>query len=210
VNPGASILVLGVGNLLWADEGFGVRCVEAFGHRFQVPAGVELMDGGTQGLYLVQHIAEASHVLVFDAVDFGAPAGSLVVVRDAEVPSFIASSKMSLHQAGVSDVLACAELIGHKPVAITVIGAQPVDLEDYGGSLTPAVRALLPQAIELAAQELRGWGVELCEREQAEAAVMVSALSLEAYEQGRPSAEAACRIGDERVLMAASLALERG
>lgn len=198
------VLVLGVGNLLWADEGFGVRCVEAFARRWAVPDNVELMDGGTQGLYLVQHIADADHVLVFDAVDFGAPAGTMVVVRDADVPSFIARGKMSLHQAGVSDVLACAELLGRKPVALTVIGAQPLELEDYGGSLTPPLRALVPQAVELAAVELRAWGVDLAPRGESAPGIMVPALSLEAYEQGRPSAEAACRIGDERVLAAAA------
>jgi hydrogenase maturation protease len=196
------VLVLGVGNLLWADEGFGVRCVEAFARQWSVPAGVELMDGGTQGLYLVQHIAEAERVLVFDAVDFGAPAGTMLVVRDADVPSFIARGKMSLHQAGVSDVLACAELLGRKPVALTVIGAQPVELEDYGGSLTPPVRALVPRAVELAAEELRAWGVDLVPRDGSSPDLMVPALSLEAYEQGRPSADAACRHGDERVLAA--------
>lgn len=196
------VLVLGVGNLLWADEGFGVRCVEAFARRWSVPPGVELMDGGTQGLYLVQHIADAERVLVFDAVDFGAPDGTLVVVRDADVPSFIARGKMSLHQAGVADVLACAELLGRKPVALTVIGAQPVELEDYGGSLTPTVRALVPRAVELAAEELRAWGVELVERTDAPPEVIVPALSIEAYESGRPSADAACRHGDERVLSA--------
>lgn len=196
------VLVLGVGNLLWADEGFGVRCVEAFARRWSVPPGVELMDGGTQGLYLVQHIADAERVLVFDAVDFGAPDGTMVVVRDADVPSFIARGKMSLHQAGVADVLACAELLGRKPVALTVIGAQPVELDDYGGSLTPTVRALVPRAVELAAEELRAWGVELVERTDAPPDVIVPALSIEAYESGRPSADAACRHGDERVLAA--------
>ena len=197
------VLVLGVGNLLWADEGFGVRCVEDFARRWTAPPDVELMDGGTQGLYLVQHIADADRVLVFDAVDFGAPAGTLVVVRDAEVPSFIARGKMSLHQAGVADVLACAELLGRKPIALTVIGAQPVDLEDYGGSLTPPLRALVPRAVALAAEELRGWGVELVARADDAPGLMVPALSIDAYERGRPSPDAACRHGDERVLAAA-------
>ena len=197
------VLVLGVGNLLWADEGFGVRCVEEFARRWTVPDNVALMDGGTQGLYLVQHIADADRVLVFDAVDFGAPVGQLVVVRDEEVPSFIARGKMSLHQAGVSDVLACAELIGHKPVALTVIGAQPQDMEDYGGSLTPPLRALVPQAVECAANELRGWGIDLVPRVDKGPGLLVPALGIEAYERDRPSPEAACRIGDPRVLASA-------
>ena len=43
------IVVLGIGNMLWADEGFGVRCVEALQQRFEFAPHVELVDGGTQG-----------------------------------------------------------------------------------------------------------------------------------------------------------------
>jgi hydrogenase maturation protease len=64
-------LVLGIGNLLWADEGFGVRCVEELDRFYRFPAHVRLMDGGTQGLYLVHYIQQAKNLLVFDAIDWG-------------------------------------------------------------------------------------------------------------------------------------------
>lgn len=193
-------LILGIGNILWADEGFGVRCVEAFDAAFQTCPDVELMDGGTQGLYLVQHVADADDVLVFDALDYGAEPGTLKIVRGEDVPSFIAQKKMSLHQLGFSDVLACADLLGRKPRRLTVIGAQPVELDDYGGSLTPRVKALIPRAVELAAQELRDWGFDLRARRAGEAGVMTPALALDAYEAARPQAHEACRTGDERFL----------
>ena len=62
-----SVLILGIGNLLWADEGFGVRAVEELHRRYQFPENVKLMDGGTQGIYLVQHVREADILIVFDA-----------------------------------------------------------------------------------------------------------------------------------------------
>ena len=64
-----TVLILGIGNLLWADEGFGVRAVEDLHRRYVFPRNVRLMDGGTQGIYLVQHIREADVLIVFDAVD---------------------------------------------------------------------------------------------------------------------------------------------
>ena len=54
------VLIIGIGNLLWADEGFGVRAVEAMHRLYEWPENVRLMDGGTQGLYLVQHVRERS------------------------------------------------------------------------------------------------------------------------------------------------------
>ena len=94
---GDRILVLGVGNLLWADEGFGVRAVEAFAQSYGVPDHVDLVDGGTQGLALVNQMAEASRILIFDAVDADMEPADLVIVRGEDVPKFAAGKKVSLH-----------------------------------------------------------------------------------------------------------------
>ena len=72
-----------------------------------------------------------------------------VVARDAEVPRFMTRDKMSLHQAGMNDVLGMLDMLGHRPRSFTLVGVQPVELADYGGSLTPRVRELVPQALEL-------------------------------------------------------------
>ncbi|HHV67485.1 MAG TPA: hydrogenase maturation protease, partial [Ochrobactrum intermedium] len=61
----ANILVLGIGNVLWADEGFGVRCVEEMAARYALPERVRLLDGGTQGLYLLPFLEEADALIVF-------------------------------------------------------------------------------------------------------------------------------------------------
>ena len=64
-------LILGIGNVLWADEGFGVRCVEHLADRWSFGPDVTVLDGGTQGLYLLPFLEEADALIVFDAVDYG-------------------------------------------------------------------------------------------------------------------------------------------
>ncbi|WP_245422334.1 hydrogenase maturation protease, partial [Rhodoplanes serenus] len=81
-------MVLGIGNILWGDEGFGVRAVEALHRGYVLPNDVTVMDGGTQGLYLVQFVTAADRLLVFDAIDYGLAPGTLKIVRDGEVPKF--------------------------------------------------------------------------------------------------------------------------
>jgi len=199
--PERRVVVLGVGNLLWADEGFGVRCVEALGDGWEFPPEVDILDGGTLGLALVPLLLGATHVLLFDAVDHRGPPGSLVVARDAEVPRFMSASKMSLHQAGMNDILASLDLLGHRPERFTVIGIKPVELADYGGSLTEPVQKQLPVALGLGLEELARWGYAGRERPAgASREVMVSAIARARYEAERPSAELACRLGDERFL----------
>lgn len=195
------VLVLGIGNVLWADEGFGVRAVEALHAGWVFPSEVRLMDGGTLGLALFEDIARASHVLVYDAVDCGLPGGTLKVLRGAEVPAW-GAQRISPHQNGLNDVLALAQLGGRAPEHITAIGVQPVTLEDFGGSLTPAVKARLPEAVALAVQELAAWGFSPTAREPGSPFEPLNdrSLSIEAYEAGRPSATDACRVADPRVL----------
>jgi hydrogenase maturation protease len=208
--PARRIVVLGVGNLLWADEGFGVRCVEALGAAWDLPPEVEIMDGGTLGLALVPELTDATHVLLFDAVAHRGEPGTLIVARDDEIPALMGGNKMSLHQVGVNDILASLELLGHKPAQFTVVGIRPVQLEDYGGSLTDAVRARLPEALALGIEELRRWGVELRERTEGPGRdVVIGAVAQERYESGRPPPDVACRIGDERFLAIRAAAKRR-
>lgn len=194
------VLILGIGNVLWADEGFGVRCVEAMADRYALPDTVKLMDGGTQGLYLLPFLEEAEALLVFDAIDYGLPAGMLRVIRDDQVPAFMGAKKMSLHQTGFQDVIATAMLMGQCPARMVLIGCQPVELEDYGGGLRPAVAARIPEALQIAVGILREWGIEATKGQSAAPDLADPSIRQAAYEEGRPTEGEACRIGDARFL----------
>jgi hydrogenase maturation protease len=197
-NAHCEVLVLGIGNLLWADEGFGVRCAEALAGAYELAPGVRVMDGGTQGLYLLPYVQQARRLIVFDAVDYGLPPGTVKVVRDDEVPRFMGAKKMSLHQTGFQEVLAAAALTGQLPQQIVLFGVQPEQLEDYGGSLSDGVKATIPPVVALAVEQLRCW--EIAARPRAAAQTDPSPLEMTAYESGRPSSQQACRLGDERFL----------
>jgi len=197
----SEVLVLGIGNLLWADEGFGVRAVEALHAAYEFPASVTLQDGGTLGLLLYEPVASTRRVLVFDAIDFGLPPGALRVLRDDEVPAW-GRTKLSPHQTSFNDVLALAQMNGRTPDEIVAIGVQPVELNDFGGSLREPVRARLAEAVTLAATQLAAWGFPGKPRTPGVPVEPLNAdsLSLTAYESGRPSEAVARRDGDERLL----------
>lgn len=194
------ILVLGIGNILWADEGFGVRCVEALNADWEFPPQVELMDGGTQGLYLLPYVQEADCLLVFDAVDYGDPAGKLREVIGDQVPRFMGAKKMSLHQTGFQEVLMAAELTNKLPAELVLIGVQPEELEDYGGSLRDVVKAQITPALELALSWLDRWGATPVARKGIAESINNPALSIALYEDERPPADQAYRLGDARFL----------
>ena len=203
------VLVLGIGNLLWADEGFGIRAVEAFHRRFEDRPDIAVIDGGTQGIYLVQHIREADILVVFDAVDYRLEPGSMKLVEDEEVPNFLGVKKLSLHQTGFQEVLAMAQMMGDYPRHLLLVGVQPVELDDFGGSLRPQVKAQIAPALDAARDWLAGHGIVLAERSKPlpeDMTVASTEMALRAYEEGRPLEADAFRHGDERVLVSGRFA----
>jgi hydrogenase maturation protease len=185
---GGETLVLGLGNILWADEGFGVRTVEALNAAYRFPDDVRLMDGGTQGIFLLPWVRAAKRLLILDAIDFGLEPGELRVMHQEDVPRFMGVKKVSMHQAGFQEVLMSAQLADEFPEKISLVGVQPELLDDYGGSLRPVVRDRIPEAVAAAIAVLRDWGVKAEERlEPMDPGERIAPdeLKIDAYEQGR-------------------------
>ncbi|MBT9520737.1 MAG: HyaD/HybD family hydrogenase maturation endopeptidase, partial [Dechloromonas sp.] len=187
-------------NILWADEGFGVRCVEALNAGWEFPPQVTVMDGGTQGLYLLPYVQEADCLLVFDAVDYGDEPGQLRVVVGDQVPRFMGVKKMSLHQTGFQEVLMAAELTQKLPAELVLVGVQAEQLEDFGGSLRDIVKAQMVPALNLALDWLEKWGAAGRVRDGLSESITDNALAMDVYESERPPAEVAYRLGDARFL----------
>ena len=146
------VLVLGMGNILLTDEGLGVRALEAFCARYEVPEDVELLDGGTTGMGLLDDIGGRTHLLVLDAVQTGAPPGTLAVLRGEEIPVYF-GRRGTPHQLGLSDVLATLELAGEKPAHVTVLGIVPDSLE-----LSDTIAAQLDGLVDALVTELAALG----------------------------------------------------
>ncbi|MCF7804442.1 MAG: HyaD/HybD family hydrogenase maturation endopeptidase [Candidatus Marinimicrobia bacterium] len=155
------ILVLGVGNLLMQDEGVGIHAIRALEERYQFEPAVDLVDGGTAGLELIDKLDGREKVLIVDAVDFDLAPGSIVKLGNGQVQSQL-KEKMSLHHLGLTDVLSAAELLDIRPPAIHLIGVQPDSME-VALELSPKMRSVFPQVLEAVVAQLGEWGVEAVE-----------------------------------------------
>lgn len=190
-----SALILGIGNILWADEGFGVRAAELFARTFFIKDPLaEICEGGTLGMALFDRICRTKNLFIFDCCDFKAPAGELRVLRGNEIRIWTAT-KLSPHQTSMNDLLAAAALCDSSPEFIAVIGIQPLELDDYGGSLSPLIEAKLPQAVQEAARLLRERNIAVRTRSAATLATLLNAecLSYENYPFGGPPCVSASR-----------------
>jgi low temperature requirement protein LtrA len=98
-------------------------------------------------------------------------------------------------------VLTLAVLTEQYPKEVLLVGCQPEEIDDYGGSLRPVVKQAMEDALALGIDALRRWGARPVARQRPLSeveTVTFSELSLGCYESQRPPEEIACRLGDER------------
>ncbi|MCM0084407.1 HyaD/HybD family hydrogenase maturation endopeptidase [Geomonas sp. Red32] len=155
-----SVLVLGIGNLVMADDGVGVRVVQLLNERHRFPEGVTVLDGGTLGLDLLPQLEGISKLLVVDAVECDGEPGTLVRLTGEDIPLAL-QTKVSPHQMGLKDLLTVASLMGHTASEMVLLGVKPGSIE-MSMELTPAVQAQVEPLAGLVLQELHRWGASPC------------------------------------------------
>lgn len=152
----APVLVLGVGNLLMGDDGVGGRVVAELRERraagsADLPPDVELVDGGTLGLELLDWLAAARGAVIVDAARAGGPPGAVAVWRDERAE---AAPPAPGGRSPVDHLLATARLAGALPAGLSLVGIEPGSCEP-GVRLSDEVEAALPTAVEATLAEVR-------------------------------------------------------
>jgi hydrogenase maturation protease len=154
--PPHGTVVIGLGNPLMGDDGLGLAALARLREGWELPPGIELVDGGTWGMNLLPVIEDAEQVLLLDAVDAGAAPGTLHVIERAKLPRYLAA-KLSPHQVDLRDVLALAELRGTLPADTVAIGLQPAMVE-LSNDISDLLRIRLDDMVEAAVRRLKEWG----------------------------------------------------
>jgi hydrogenase maturation protease len=146
------VVVLGLGNVLLADDGAGVAALHLLAREYDPPPGVRFLDGGTLGLALLDLLEPDSTLILVDAVRTDAAPGTVVVFEGEDVED-AAAARLSVHQIGVADLLAAARLLGRTPKRVVLAGVVPASME-LSIERTPAVAAALPELVSVVVAEL--------------------------------------------------------
>lgn len=156
VEPGR-IVILGVGNLLLTDEGVGPTTITYLEERWRFPEHVELVDGATAGLELMNVFGGAAHLVVIDTVLGGAEPGAIFRFHPDDVPSGV-RYRTSIHQITFLDAWTMARLLGPAPEVI-IVGVEPEDMSTPHIGLTATLQARLPDIEDAVLGELARLGV---------------------------------------------------
>lgn len=153
---------MGLGNILLRDEGVGVHIIKTLKESYDVPENVRLIDGGTMGLDLLPFIEGMDKVIIIDAVNLDKEPGTIEIIENDDIPSFI-STKISIHQIGLPDVLAASRLLEITPAWTTLVGIQPESIET-GLEMTGALKNNFERLLDTVIKILFGWGFEIKEK----------------------------------------------
>ena len=150
------ILVLGLGNVLLSDEGVGVAVLRALEARFELPRGVELIDGGTSGMDLLGQVAGRARMIVIDCARLDAPPGTVREIVGGAVPAFF-QTRFSPHMIGFADLMAACALLDQMPGEIAFVGIEPESMA-LGMDLTATCQRASDEALARVVDRLGQWG----------------------------------------------------
>src|SRR5512136_1958221 len=156
--PPLNVLILGVGNLIMTDDGFGVHVINEL-RKYPFPPNVNLIEAGIVSHQLLPEFHAADFLIFIDAVEAGDTPGSIFRFRPEDM-RFMTNIKASLHDMSLIDVLDMTELTGERPEAV-IIAVQPKDVKTVWMELNEEIRAVVPRVIELVFDELEQHGVSV-------------------------------------------------
>ncbi|MFA6001275.1 MAG: hydrogenase maturation protease [Thermoleophilia bacterium] len=148
-----SVTILGVGNTLMGDDGLGIFVVEDMDAQSLGP-GVNVIVGNTAGMALLKHFLESDVVIVIDAIDAGADAGSIFRFNPDEAGIMNLRSN-NIHGMGVPYLVTNARLMGANPEVI-VFAVQVANVMPDDRHLSPPVEAAVERVRQLVTEEVRG------------------------------------------------------
>ena len=157
------IIIMGVGNILFTDEGVGIRVLEALNKQYDFPPNVEMVDGGVLGMNLLGTISEADYLIVIDAVRNGGEPGTLYRLEGEEIPQRVLA-KNSLHQVDLLEALTFCQALDKQPETL-IIGVEPEDIKTVGLALTTPVAEKIQPMMTMVLSELTRLGASASQRD---------------------------------------------
>ena len=146
------IMILGVGCILFSDEGFGVRVVEKLEERYTFPENVSLVDGGVLGINLLGVISQADQLIAVDVIRNKGNPGDVYRLSGDQIPERI-RAKNSIHQVDFLEALTLCQALDKVPETV-IVGVEPFDIETLSIELTPVISAKVAPMIDMVLSEL--------------------------------------------------------
>lgn len=151
-------LLIGVGNVLFKDEGVGVYAAKYLENNYSFDDSLEIIDGGVLGFKLMALFQEYENVIILDTVSIEDSPGS-VYRLPSDVLMGLGSYRKTAHEVEIIEMLEICSML-EKMANVVVIGIVPLDIESVENALTDEVISAMPQYLRTVLDELDTLGVK--------------------------------------------------
>ncbi|MFH2122281.1 MAG: HyaD/HybD family hydrogenase maturation endopeptidase [Pseudomonadota bacterium] len=162
--------ILGIGNLLLSDEGFGIHTIHYLEQHYTFPETIRINDAGTAGIYMAPFLEECDPILVIDVIDMDADPGSVLHFNSKDIGAGTIPRKMSPHQLGLLEMLEICKFRDCQPETVEFFCVVPADLHT-SMELSPQVGPRVKEIAERIVDQLRQAGHTIIAKIQATAKV---------------------------------------
>ncbi len=154
------IVIIGVGNVLRADDGLGPYVVSLIREKIKHLENVELIDCGTGGMEVANYMQGVSKAIIVDAIQMGKKPGEIYYFKintrifreKREVLDLVQS--VSVHEIGLKEAIVLGEILGDPPKEIVVVGCEPKDINSFRIGLSSEVEKAVPKIVEIVLREV--------------------------------------------------------
>lgn len=151
-------LLIGVGNVLFKDEGVGVYAAKYLENNYSFDDSLEIIDGGVLGFKLMALFQEYDNVIILDTVSIEDNPGS-VYRLPSDVLMGLGSYRKTAHEVEIIEMLEICSML-EKMANVVIIGIVPLDIESVENSMTDEVISAMPQYLRTVLDELDSLGVK--------------------------------------------------
>ncbi len=148
-----SCVIVGVGNILFKDEGVGVYAAKYLEKNYKFEDGVEVIDGGTLGFKLMGYYQEYDKVVIIDTVSIKDTPGSIYNLP-SDVLMGLGSYRQTAHEVEVVEMLEICSFLD-KMAKVNVVGVIPEDIESVDIDLTETLKKVFNLLINEVLNELK-------------------------------------------------------
>ncbi len=152
------IAVIGIGNILFRDEGIGVYAAKYLERNFHFAPSIEIVDGGTLGFKLMRYYQEYDKIIIIDTVSIEDTPGSIYNLP-SDVLLGLGEYRKTAHEVEVVEMLEICSLL-ESMAKVNVVGVVPEDIENVEIGLSKAMYDSFDSLIEAVLKEMASAGVE--------------------------------------------------
>jgi len=156
-------IVIGVGNVLFKDEGVGIFASKYLEENYEFEGDLEIIEGGTLGFKLMTFFQEYDNVIILDTVSIEDKAGEIFRLP-SDVLLGLGTYRKTAHEVEIVEMLEICSVLD-KHAEVTILGIIPKDIESVQIGLTPEIEDRFEELILQTVKELESIGIKVTKKD---------------------------------------------